>query len=65
MSNNNWIDVNDRLPDEGGFVYIHMKIALFHNGGFNDDPDEYGYHRITGVTHWQPLPSPPKQKDSE
>lgn len=29
-------------------------------GWFNYD-GEYGYYEITGVTHWMPLPEPPKE----
>lgn len=31
-------------------------------GWFSYD-DEYGYYEIDGVTHWMPLPEPPKEED--
>ena len=32
-------------------------------GWFSYD-DEYGYYEIDGVTHWMPLPEPPKEDDN-
>lgn len=64
-----WISVEDRLPEENTDVLIYR-------GGFRDDlmnvytymghnewEDEYGYWSRTddeGITHWMPLPEPPK-----
>ena len=50
-----WIPVKDRLPDVGKFVLIYNEI----NGVLLDyhDGATFGYY---DVTHWMPLPSPPK-----
>ena len=50
-----WISVEDRLPDVGKFVLIYSEI----NGVCLDyhDGATFGYY---DVTHWMPLPQPPK-----
>ena len=50
-----WISVKDRLPDVGKFVLIYSE----NNGVFMDyhDGATFGYY---DVTHWMPLPQPPK-----
>lgn len=64
-----WISVEDRLPDKGQEV-------LAYRGDYNGDmmntytylgrknwEDDYGYRGSTeheGITHWMPLPVPPK-----
>ena len=50
-----WISVKDRLPDVGKFVLIYSEI----NGVCMDyhDGATFGYY---DVTHWMPLPNPPK-----
>ena len=50
-----WISVKDRLPDVGKFVLIYNEI----NGVLLDyhDGATFGYY---DVTHWMPLPEPPK-----
>ena len=50
-----WISVKDRLPDVGKFVLIYNEI----NGVRLDyhDGATFGYY---DVTHWMPLPNPPK-----
>ena len=50
-----WIPVKDRLPDVGKFVLIYNEI----NGVRLDyhDGATFGYY---DVTHWMPLPEPPK-----
>lgn len=66
-----WISIADRLPDKGQEV-------LAYRGDFNGDmmntytylgsgnwQDDYGYRGSAehdGITHWMPLPEPPKMK---
>lgn len=65
----NWINVKDKLPEEnadvliyrGGFIGDLMNVYTYK--GHNEWEDEYGYWSITedeGITHWMPLPAPPK-----
>jgi hypothetical protein len=76
-----WIDVNDRLPEENVVVILsedgnfetgwyghgteYMSEKLFtgffiHNTGYDGD----SAHSQGNVTHWQPLPEPPKEDDN-
>lgn len=51
-----WIPVTERLPDAGKDVIIYSKI----DGVCVDyyDGDMFGYW---DVTHWMPMPKPPKE----
>lgn len=70
-----WISVKDRLPTEkdernrASFVWVITASACGHVGCIAFDPhkqiftDEYAGEWIDltkGVTHWMPLPEPPK-----
>ena len=65
----NWISVKDRLPNkqddclvwyESKFTYPHIRTAcylgdsFFSTGGIQ--------HSNFTITHWMPLPEPPKTK---
>lgn len=64
-----WISVHDRLPEPGlclAFVKEHdPQVYIDGFGGVSED--YYGFaHELlfsTKVTHWMPLPEPPKDKD--
>lgn len=64
-----WISVKDRLPNKGQDVLIYrsgfrvdlMNVHMYL--GEDRWEDEYGYWETTeteGITHWMPLPEPPK-----
>ena len=63
-----WISVKDRLPDHSGYYLVYalggQDIAEYYksvkpSGGFQN-------HRLTyTITHWQPLPEPPKEADHD
>ena len=64
---NGWISVNDRLPEVGGYVvciakrnpfsrFMPMVARIEKNGWVNPMTEQY----ISEVTHWQPMPEPPK-----
>jgi hypothetical protein len=70
MDVNGWISVKDRLPEQD------MQILAW-SGGLGDIPPfcTGGYElwnwsikfspndcRLTGITHWMPLPEPPKEE---
>ena len=70
----NWISVKDRLPTyseanmtreciiavKGGI----SQVSLYNDPSFDDydEDDTIGFSYIH-VTHWMPLPSPPKDKE--
>ena len=62
-----WISVNDRLPENGGYVvciakrnpfsrFMPMVARIEKNGWVNPITEQY----ISEVTHWMPIPQPPK-----
>lgn len=67
-----WISVKDRLPEDDGPVITayHFKSNAVRYistlSYFCFDPQPHWQHESTGlvVTHWMPLPEPPK-KDNE
>ena len=54
-----WISVYDRLPDKTGcyLVVLHgiVSVCYFCKGSFQSDV----------ITHWMPLPEPPKEENNE
>ena len=60
-----WISVKDRLPDEFEWVLACDKDrcvgeAMFTRIGERWD-GPYGEYQLHGVTHWMPMPEPPKE----
>ena len=62
-----WISVDDRLPEAGGYVvciakrnpfsrFMPMVARIEKNGWVNPITEQY----ISEVTHWMPIPQPPK-----
>ena len=58
-----WISIDDRLPekDEGVIIYP-MDGMVGHADYFFNAFSTWGYGEVNGVTHWMPLPEPPKDK---
>ena len=63
-----WISVAERLPEAGGYVvciakrnpfsrFMPMVARIEKNGWVNPITEQY----ISEVTHWMPLPEPPKE----
>ena len=57
-----WIDCRDKLPEVSGEYIVNVDGAVFtldysvhRNIWVGDD-----YNSFMGVTHWMPLPEPPK-----
>lgn len=62
---NEWISVEDRLPDSEYTVVLGcqsrnsiMGVGRFKDGVFRKGSGAMDY--ISEVTHWMPLPEPPK-----
>ena len=62
-----WISVDDELPEVGGYVvciakrnpfsiFMPMVARIEKNGWVNPITEQY----ISEVTHWMPIPKPPK-----
>ena len=64
-----WIPVTERLPDEGKFVLVYGDLyPNKHDGGVIavsrriDWNYWQGFGRERDITHWMPLPEPPKEE---
>ncbi len=64
MSEQRWIPVTDRLPEENGEFYLvcDMKTAgyLPDRGMYEDGEWTVQNDPLFVVTHWMPLPEPPE-----
>lgn len=71
-----WISVEDRLPNCNGCYLVfrphyhtdHGSVTICYFGGAGAwyDDDNANFERIlsqTNVTHWMPLPEPPKETE--
>ena len=70
LSKPRWIPVTERLPEDGQKVLAiytineilpvirYAVLSYSTDDGFHDY--EEGYYEWTGITHWMPLPEPPK-----
>ena len=64
-----WIPVTERLPKEGEFVLVYGNLyPNKHDGGViavskrMDWNYWQGFGRERNITHWMPLPQPPKEE---
>ena len=61
-----WISVNDMLPEEKVNCIVHYKHAYCDNDGYWAigicfyDGEKFRIDLLYKVTHWMPLPEPPK-----
>ena len=61
-----WISVDDRLPEEKVNCIVHYKHAYCNNDGYWAigfcfyDGEKFQFDQAYKVTHWMPLPKPPK-----
>ena len=79
MNNNDkedkWISIEDKLPEKNNEVLITDGYSVW--GGFSReysqneegwcwfDNSEEGYFNTDEITHWMPLPEPPKGENNE
>jgi hypothetical protein len=68
-----WISVNDRLPIDKNKIddYKIIEVLVYRYGHVSTEiyqagimPEPWGYFNdnTDEITHWQPLPKPPKDK---
>ena len=61
-----WISVDDRLPEEKVNCIVHYKHAYCDNDDYWAigicfyDGEKFQMDLLYKVTHWQPMPQPPK-----
>lgn len=57
----NWIPVTERLPGIGELVFVCAGDHMDSN--YLESSDEWGFGFEHRITHWMPLPEPPKEVD--
>lgn len=63
-----WISVKDRLPEEKVNCIVHFKHAYCDNDGYWAigtcfyDGNKFQMYWSYKVTHWMPIPEPPKEE---
>ena len=67
-NNAGWISVKDRLPEKKGYYLIfntdRTVWPYWYDPFVNQWVDSLGF-RTESVTHWIPMPEPPKEADNE
>lgn len=61
-----WISVKDRLPEEPGevLVVLYGKVGIaWYHGGEQFETGSGLICYVEEVTHWMPLPKPPKDDE--
>lgn len=62
--NNGWISVKEQMPKEFDTVLVfngNVFIAELNGNGFITEYGTIDFDDVRYVTHWQPLPEPPKE----
>lgn len=54
-----WISVKDRTPKNGDYVFCVSGAGIVQIALYDTSVYAYGFY-ANSVTHWQPLPTPPK-----
>ena len=69
LSKHRWIPVTERLPDAGERVLCYCRANIYEVMKMRTDGDwVYDTNHIymhSFVTHWMPLPKPPKEEEDE
>ena len=62
--NNGWIKCSDRLPelDDDGYSYPVLAVNEIGDIKVVSFYGDEGWDSCTEITHWMPLPQPPKEK---
>lgn len=64
-----WISVEDRLPEEKVNCIVHYRHAYCDNDGYWAigfccyDGEKFQFDSAYKVTHWMPIPQPPEDYD--
>ena len=67
--NNGWISIKDRLPNHGDYVLVYFDSYkhgdIMYSSWYSQEHGFIGNDKIhidnSKITHWQPLPQPPKE----
>ncbi len=55
-----WISMDDRLPPADGSYIVHTAKGAVCTAHFHDRQQRFSGRGLR-VTHWMPLPAPPKE----
>lgn len=55
-----WVKVSDRLPGIGELVLVYTGDHMDVN--FREGADNWGFEHDSKITHWAPMPEPPKEE---
>lgn len=64
-----WISVNEKLPEHGQFVLVFVREGIMTVVRADVSKCNYIFmtqdlrHQVFKVTHWMPLPEPPKENE--
>ena len=65
-----WIPITEQIPPEGEYVLVYGKslypnpnVAQFAVSEVYDGNYWSGFGRTNKITHWMPLPEPPKEEN--
>ena len=54
-----WVKVSDKLPEIGELVLVYTGDHMDVN--FREGADNWGFEYDSKITHWAPMPEPPKE----
>lgn len=64
-----WIETSERVPNHANDVIIAndewVDVGYYAKGNQQWHFVHYGIPHVAHVTHWMPLPAPPKGKDTQ
>lgn len=61
-----WISVEERLPKEDGKYIVHNRSGMVFQAKYYSSPKTWGMvDKGVNITHWMPMPEPPKKGGAE
>ena len=57
-----WISVDERLPEKDGFYLVWGPPAIYTETKWYDQGTLAQYFWKRDITHWMPMPEPPKEE---
>lgn len=55
-----WIPATERLPEENTYVLMCASTGSIMKGSYDHQWNHWNCFRTITITHWMPLPEPPK-----
>lgn len=64
MTDKSWISIKDRLPNRDTWVLVFARQGSYMNFKVDYITRDGIWFNSVRVTHWMPLPEPPKEDDT-